>query len=155
MNAIGFAPGPSEESELDRLREACKRLNFALRAIKDAQGCLTQMNLGQPASVSTMRSGRLEKRRKCWRRLARRRLKYRLNAGALNLPISFRHDYRIGKINMRRFELLQQVAEIRVAAVVGPARRGRVDLRVLHATICAVGQQELNHRSMPVHRCVM
>jgi len=47
MNAIGFAPGASEESELDRLREACKRLNFALRAIKDAQACLSQMNLGQ------------------------------------------------------------------------------------------------------------
>ena len=47
MNAIGFAPVPSEESEIDRLREACKRLNFALRAIKDAQACLTQMNLGQ------------------------------------------------------------------------------------------------------------
>ena len=47
MNAIGFAPGPSDDSELDLLREACKRLNFALRAIKDAQGCLTQMNLGQ------------------------------------------------------------------------------------------------------------
>lgn len=47
MNAIGFAPVPSEDSELDRLREACKRLNFALRAIKDAQACLSQMNLGQ------------------------------------------------------------------------------------------------------------
>ena len=47
MNAIGFAPVNSEDSEIDRLREACKRLNFALRAIKDAQGCLTQMNLGQ------------------------------------------------------------------------------------------------------------
>jgi hypothetical protein len=47
MNAIGFALVPSEESELDRLREACKRLNFALRAIKDAQACLSQMNLGQ------------------------------------------------------------------------------------------------------------
>ena len=47
MNAIGFAPGPSEESEIDLLREECKRLNFALRAIKDAQGCLDQMNLGQ------------------------------------------------------------------------------------------------------------
>jgi hypothetical protein len=47
MNAIGFAPGASEESEIDRLREACKRLNFALRAIKDAQACLGQMNLGQ------------------------------------------------------------------------------------------------------------
>lgn len=47
MNAIGFAPVPTEESELDRLREACKRLNFALRAIRDAQTCLGQMNLGQ------------------------------------------------------------------------------------------------------------
>ena len=47
MNAIGFAPVPSEDSELDRLREACKRLNFALRAIRDAQACLSQMNLGQ------------------------------------------------------------------------------------------------------------
>ena len=47
MNAIGFAPVPSEESEIDRLREACKRLNFALRAIKDAQACLSHMNLGQ------------------------------------------------------------------------------------------------------------
>ena len=47
MNAIGFAPVPSEDSEIDRLREACKRLNFALRAIKDAQACLSQLNLGQ------------------------------------------------------------------------------------------------------------
>lgn len=47
MNAIGFAPVPSEDSELDHLREACKRLNFALRAIKEAQACLTQLNLGQ------------------------------------------------------------------------------------------------------------
>jgi hypothetical protein len=47
MNAIGFAPMASEDSEIDRLREACKRLNFALRAIKDAQACLGQMNLGQ------------------------------------------------------------------------------------------------------------
>jgi hypothetical protein len=47
MSAIGFAPGVSEDSELDRLREACKRLNFTLRAIKDAQAALTQLNLGQ------------------------------------------------------------------------------------------------------------
>jgi hypothetical protein len=47
MNAIGFAPVPSEDSELDLLREACKRLNFALRAIKDAQASLGHMNLGQ------------------------------------------------------------------------------------------------------------
>ena len=47
MNAIGFAPVPSEDSEIDRLREACKRLNFALRAIKDAQACMSQLNLGQ------------------------------------------------------------------------------------------------------------
>jgi len=47
MNAIGFAPVASEDSELEQLREACKRLNFALRAIRDAQACLSQMNLGQ------------------------------------------------------------------------------------------------------------
>jgi hypothetical protein len=47
MNAIGFAPETSQDSEVDRLREACKRLNFALRAIKDAQACLNHMNLGE------------------------------------------------------------------------------------------------------------
>lgn len=47
MNAIGFAPVSSENDELDKLREACKRLNFTIRAIKDAQGCLGQMNMGQ------------------------------------------------------------------------------------------------------------
>ena len=47
MNAIGFAPVSSENDELDKLREACKRLNFTIRAIKDAQACLTQLNMGQ------------------------------------------------------------------------------------------------------------
>lgn len=47
MNAIGFAPMSSENDELDKLREACKRLNFSIRAIKDAQACLSQLNLGQ------------------------------------------------------------------------------------------------------------
>ena len=47
MNAIGFAPVSSENDELDKLREACKRLNFTIRAIKDAQSCLTQLNMGQ------------------------------------------------------------------------------------------------------------
>ena len=47
MNAIGFAAVSSENDELDKLREACKRLNFTIRAIKDAQACLTQMNMGQ------------------------------------------------------------------------------------------------------------
>lgn len=47
MNAIGFAPGPSENDELDKLREACKRLNFTIRAIKDAQASLSQINIGQ------------------------------------------------------------------------------------------------------------
>jgi len=37
----------SENDELDKLREACKRLNFTIRAIKDAQSCLSQMNMGQ------------------------------------------------------------------------------------------------------------
>ncbi len=47
MNAIGFAPGSSENDELDKLREACKRLNFTIRAIKDAQESLNQLNMGQ------------------------------------------------------------------------------------------------------------
>ena len=47
MNAIGFAPGASENDELDKLREACKRLNFTIRAIKDAQASLSQLNMGQ------------------------------------------------------------------------------------------------------------
>lgn len=47
MNAIGFAPVSSENDELDKLREACKRLNFTIRSIKDAQACLGQMNMGQ------------------------------------------------------------------------------------------------------------
>jgi hypothetical protein len=47
MNAIGFAPVSSDNDELDKLREACKRLNFTIRAIKDAQACLGQMNMGQ------------------------------------------------------------------------------------------------------------
>lgn len=47
MNAIGFAPVSAENDELDKLREACKRLNFTIRAIKDAQSCLSQLNMGQ------------------------------------------------------------------------------------------------------------
>jgi hypothetical protein len=47
MSAVGFAPVTSEDSELERLREACKRLNFTIRAIKDAQVCLNKMNIGQ------------------------------------------------------------------------------------------------------------
>ncbi|HET6977226.1 MAG TPA: hypothetical protein VFI24_12940 [Pyrinomonadaceae bacterium] len=47
MNAIGFSPVASEEDELDKLREACKRLNFTIRAIKDAQASLSQINLGE------------------------------------------------------------------------------------------------------------
>ena len=47
MNAIGFAPVSSENDELDKLREACKRLNFTIRAIKDAQSSLSQLNMGQ------------------------------------------------------------------------------------------------------------
>ena len=47
MSAVGFAPITSENPELEQLREACKRLNFTIRAIKDAQGCLNKMNIGQ------------------------------------------------------------------------------------------------------------
>lgn len=38
---------PAEDSELDRLREACKRLNFAIRSIKEAEECLSKLNIGQ------------------------------------------------------------------------------------------------------------
>lgn len=47
MSAVGFAPITSEDPELERLREACKRLNFTIRAIKDAQACVAKLNLGQ------------------------------------------------------------------------------------------------------------
>jgi len=49
MSAVGFAPLSSRDSdlELDRLREACKRLNFTIRAIKDAQASLSRLNMGQ------------------------------------------------------------------------------------------------------------
>ena len=47
MSAVGFAPLPPQDSELEKLRESCKRLNYALRAIKEAQICLTQMNIGE------------------------------------------------------------------------------------------------------------
>ena len=46
MSAVGFAPLPPQDSELEKLRETCKRLNFAIRAIKEAQVCLNQMNIG-------------------------------------------------------------------------------------------------------------
>lgn len=47
MSAVGFAPSTSEDSELDRLREVCERLNFAIRGIKEAQASLSKLNLGQ------------------------------------------------------------------------------------------------------------
>lgn len=47
MSAVGFAPVPPLDSELEKLREACKRLNFAIRAIKEAQASLTQLNIGE------------------------------------------------------------------------------------------------------------
>ena len=47
MSAVGFAPLSTQDAELERLRETCKRLNFTLRAIKEAQECLTQMNIGE------------------------------------------------------------------------------------------------------------
>ena len=49
MSAVGFAPLPSGDSELelDQLREACKRLNFTIKAIKEAQASLRKLNLGQ------------------------------------------------------------------------------------------------------------
>ena len=47
MSAVGFAPSSSADSELEQLREVCERLNFAIRGIKEAQACLSKMNLGQ------------------------------------------------------------------------------------------------------------
>jgi hypothetical protein len=49
MSAVGFAPLSSRDSdlELDRLREACKRLNFTIKAIQDAQASLSRLNMGQ------------------------------------------------------------------------------------------------------------
>jgi len=49
MSAVGFAPLPSGDSELelDQLREACKRLNFTIKAIKEAQASLSKLNMGQ------------------------------------------------------------------------------------------------------------
>jgi len=47
MSAVGFAPLPSEDPELDQLREACKRLNYVIRSIKEAQACLSKLNIGQ------------------------------------------------------------------------------------------------------------
>jgi prefoldin subunit 5 len=47
MSAVGFAPMTSEDPELERLREACQRLNFAIRAIKDAHDSLNKLNIGQ------------------------------------------------------------------------------------------------------------
>jgi hypothetical protein len=47
VSAVGFAPLSTEDPELDRLREACKRLNFAIRGIKEAQASLSKLNIGQ------------------------------------------------------------------------------------------------------------
>jgi hypothetical protein len=47
MSAVGFAPTSTEDSELERLREVCERLNFAIRSIKEAQASLSKLNLGQ------------------------------------------------------------------------------------------------------------
>ena len=47
MSAVGFAPLPPQDSELEKLRETCKRLNYALRAIKEAQECLAKINIGE------------------------------------------------------------------------------------------------------------
>jgi len=50
VSAVGFAPLSTEDSELSLLREACERLNFAIRGIKDAQESLSQLNIGQTRS---------------------------------------------------------------------------------------------------------
>ena len=50
MNAIGFSPVASENDELDKLREACKRLNFTIRAIKDPAFASATLKALFPAS---------------------------------------------------------------------------------------------------------
>jgi hypothetical protein len=47
MSAVGFAPSVGDDSELERLREVCERLNFAIRGIKEAQSSLNKLNIGQ------------------------------------------------------------------------------------------------------------
>ena len=47
MSAVGFAPPSADDPELDRLREVCERLNFAIKGIKEAQASLSKLNLGQ------------------------------------------------------------------------------------------------------------
>lgn len=46
MSAVGFVPVEPEEAEIEKLREACKRLNFTIRSITDAQKHLSHQNLG-------------------------------------------------------------------------------------------------------------
>jgi len=46
--------------------------------------------------------------------------------------------------------LLQQLAELRVAAVVGPARGRAADFCVLDVSVGAVVQEKLNHRPVSV-----
>jgi len=47
VSAVGFAPSSVEDSELSLLREACERLNFTIKGIKEAQASLSQLNIGQ------------------------------------------------------------------------------------------------------------
>jgi hypothetical protein len=47
MSAVGFAPPSADDPELDRLREVCERLNFAIKGIKEAQASLSKLNFGQ------------------------------------------------------------------------------------------------------------
>ena len=54
-----------------------------------------------------------------------------------------------------RMRSAQQVVKVWVAAVIGPAGGCGVDLGVLYVSIGAVVQEELDHRAMPVERCVM
>lgn len=46
MSAVGFVQVEPEDPEIEKLRQACKRLNFTIRSIIDAQKHLNRQNIG-------------------------------------------------------------------------------------------------------------
>jgi hypothetical protein len=47
MNAVGFIPVEPEHPDLEKLREACQRLNFTIKSITDAHKAMSHLNVGQ------------------------------------------------------------------------------------------------------------
>ena len=47
MSAVGFIPLEPEDPELEKLREACKRVSFTIKSITDAQKATSKLNVGQ------------------------------------------------------------------------------------------------------------